>query len=56
MASVVEVCLLSTKLALRLALPSPPVPPPPASAVVSTVTAATAGAEDDEEVAGATDG
>lgn len=56
MASVVEVCLLSTKLALRLALASPPVPPPPASAVFSTVTAAAAGAEDDEEVAEATEG
>lgn len=56
MASVVEVCLLSTKLALRLALPSPPVPPPPASAVVSTVTPVAAGAEDDEVVAEATEG
>lgn len=57
MASVVEVCLLSIKLALRLALPSAPALPPPASPVLSAVTAAAAGAEDDDDkVAAVTEG
>lgn len=55
MASVAEACLLSIKLALRLAPPSTPALPP-ASDVLSTVTAATAGAEDDDEVPAATEG
>lgn len=52
-----EVCLLSIKLDLRLALLSPPALPLPASAVLSAVTAAAVGAEDDDDkVAAATEG